>query len=87
MHDRKLVSQLDLSQVADSMAATQPGSQNDQVAKAEFLFRQTQFVERQAKAAEETAAATKRYTRYMLWSVVILAASSVLTAVVTLVTK
>ena len=63
MNERKDVDGLELSQVADHMARAGQGSHAEQVAKAEFLFRQTQFHERQARAAEETAAATKRYIK------------------------
>lgn len=73
-----------LEEVADFMSEHQPNGGYDQAAKAEFLLRQTQFLERQALAAEQTARATAEYTRYMLWSVVILAGSSVLTLIVTL---
>lgn len=58
-----------LDEVARHMAGCQPNSQNDQEARAEFLRRQT-------AAAQETARATQKYTRYMFWSVVVLAASA-----------
>lgn len=63
--------------VADFMATSGAGSPNDQQAHAEFLLRQTQFHERQAAATEKAAAATEKYTRYMFWSVVVLAIASV----------
>lgn len=63
--------------VADFMAQSAAPSTDDQQARAEFLLRQTQFHERQAAASEKAAAATERYTRYMFWSVVVLAIASV----------
>jgi hypothetical protein len=85
MNYRGDVDGVDLPKIADAMAGAGQGSHMDQVAKAEFLLRQTQFLERQANAAEETALATKRYTKYMLWSVLVLAVSSLVTLLVTLV--
>lgn len=58
-----------VDEVAKRMAAGQANSQADQEARAEFMRRQT-------VAAQETAEATKRYTNYMFWSVVVLAASA-----------
>ena len=58
-----------LERVADVMANCDSTSRNDQQAKAEFLLRQT-------KAAENTAIYTKKYTKYMFWSVVLLAISA-----------
>lgn len=55
---------------------------NDQMAKAEFFLRQTDAIIKQADAAIKQAAATdrmeehtKRYTKYMFWSVMVLTAS------------
>jgi anti-sigma-K factor RskA len=67
-----------LEEVAQRMAAGQVNSQADLEARAEFLRRQT-------LAAQETADATKRYTKYMFWSVVVLAASAVATLVIEIV--
>ena len=59
-----------LEEVSEHMAAGETTSSRvDQAARAEFFLRQT-------KAAEETAKYTKRYTKYMFWSVVILALSA-----------
>lgn len=63
--------------VADVMAGCQTSSENDQMAKAEFYLRQT-------NAIMETATHTKRYTRYMFWSVVVLALSSVAEVLISL---
>jgi hypothetical protein len=65
-----------LSEVADMLADS--GSESDlaHAARAEFLMRQTQFQERAATAAEETSRHTRRYTLYMLWSVIILTLSA-----------
>ena len=65
-----------LEEVAEFMAGVTSGSPNDQVARAEFLLRQTEFQRDAAAAAKETAIYTQRYTRYMFWSVVILALSA-----------
>jgi hypothetical protein len=65
-----------LSEVADMMADSRPESDLAHAARAEFLLRQTQFHERAATAAEETSKHTRRYTLYMLWSVIILALSA-----------
>ena len=65
-----------LERVADTMAGCQAGSHNDQVTRAEFLLRQTKAQIDAAHAAEETARYTRKYTRYMFWSVVVLAASA-----------
>jgi len=61
--------------LADFMAGVTQGSLNDQMARAEFMLRQTEFQKQASDAAKETALYTQRYTRYMLWSVVILAIS------------
>jgi cytochrome c-type biogenesis protein CcmH/NrfG len=57
-----------LDQVAEMMAGCQPNSMNDQTAKAEFYRRQT-------LAIQETTVATRRYTLYMLISVLLLLVS------------
>jgi len=59
------ITKLSLEDVAKTMADCQPNSVNDQKAKAEFYRRQT-------LAMQDTAAATGRYTLYMLLSVVLL---------------
>jgi hypothetical protein len=58
-----------LDEVAGRMIAGDPNSKAELEARAEFMRRQT-------VAAQETATATQRYTKYMLWSVVVLAASA-----------
>lgn len=65
-----------LEEVANFMARAGSDSHNDQTARAEFLLRQTRSMERQAAAAEQTASETAKYTRFMFWSVLVLAASS-----------
>ncbi len=64
-----------LEHVADLMAKGEPESRLAHWARAEFYLRQTQFQERAAQAAEATARSTAQYTRYMFWSVLVLAAS------------
>jgi Na+-driven multidrug efflux pump len=58
------------------MAGGESGSRNDQRAKAEFMLRQTRAQIAAAQATEETARYTREYTRYMFWSVVVLALSA-----------
>jgi hypothetical protein len=62
------IKDLSLDEVAEMMAGCQPDSMSDQKAKAEFLRRQT-------KAIQDSAAATGRYTLYMLVSVILLLVS------------
>jgi hypothetical protein len=64
-------------EVANFMAGVSQGSPNDQAAKAEFMLRQTKLQRETTQAAIDTALYTRRYTRYMFWSVVILALSAV----------
>jgi hypothetical protein len=74
-----------LSLIADVMAEAGPDSSVDQMCRSEFLFRQTAFLQRSAEASEraanaaaETAIYTQKYTRYMLWSVIILLLSVII---------
>lgn len=66
-----------LEELAEEMGGASAGGGVDQKVKAEFLKRQT-------AAMIETATATMTYTKYMLWSVLILAASSLLGLIVQL---
>jgi hypothetical protein len=66
-----------LDDLADWMAGIGAGSPNDQIVHAEFLRRQT-------LAAEDAAKATAKSAKYLLWSVVVLAASSIATLIVTI---
>jgi hypothetical protein len=77
---RQQIGQKSLDELADWMAYI--GNSNEQVAKAEFQRRQTLFAEDAAKAAKDTAQFTKASARYILWSVGVLAASSVATFLV-----
>jgi hypothetical protein len=83
VNDRQRIGALSLDDLADHMASVGVGSQNDQVARAEFLRRQTLAAGEAAKAAEETAAYTRRNAHYILLSVVVLAVSSIATLIVT----
>lgn len=69
-----------LDEIADMMADSGSESNLAHAARTEFLLRQTQFQELAAKAAEETAKHTGRYTLYMLWSVIILTLSALSSA-------
>lgn len=73
-HD-KLLDEKPLPEIADFLAKSAPNSPDSHVARAEFLLREAQFAERQALAAEETMRQTARYTKYMFWSVTLLAVS------------
>ena len=80
-----------LEQVAAFSGDAGVGSNNDHMGQTEFLLRQTRAIletaadaKRSADATVETADATKRSATYMLWSVLVLAASSVVTLIVTL---
>jgi len=64
-----------LDDVTGRMIAGMPNASSELEARAEFMRRQT-------VAAQETAAATQRYTRYMFWSVVVLTGSALGTFVV-----
>lgn len=83
---RQQLSGKSLEEVADFMANVTPGSPNDQIAKAEFLLLQTKFQIEASQAAKDTALYTRSYTRYMFWSVVILAVSAVGSLVVSVFT-
>jgi hypothetical protein len=83
--ERQQLASMTLDDLANWMAQIGAGSPNDQVAKAEFLRRQTQAQIDAAKAAEDTAVFTRHNARYMLWSVIVLAASSVCTLVVSII--
>jgi hypothetical protein len=63
-------------EVADWMAGVGPGSPNEMTARAEFLRRQTALQREATQAARDTATYTQRSARYMLWSVIVLAISS-----------
>ena len=75
-----------LDEIADFMAGVTQGSLNDQMARAEFMLRQTEFQKQTSDAAKATASHTQRYTQYMLWSVVILAISVMANLVVSVLT-
>jgi 2-phosphoglycerate kinase len=74
---RQNLGKLSLDELADWMASVTMNSQNDQMVRAEFLRRQT-------LAAEDTAGYTKTNARYMLWSVIALAASSLIALIITI---
>jgi hypothetical protein len=74
---RQALAKLSLDDLADWMAGITMNSQNDQLVRAEFQRRQT-------VAAEDTAVFTQQNARYMLWSVIVLALSSIATLIVTI---
>ena len=61
-----------LDKVADVMAGCDPNSAQDQMARAEFLLRQTRFQKDATEATKKTANYTKKNTKYMFLSVVVL---------------
>lgn len=75
-----------LDEIAEFMAGVTQGSLNDQMARAEFMLRQTEFQKQASDSAKEAAFYTQRYTRYMFWSVVILAISVAANLVVSVLT-
>lgn len=62
--------------VSERMATAGTSLDTKNATKAEFLLRQTVAAKGATEAAKDTATYTKRYTKYMFWSVVILAASA-----------
>jgi hypothetical protein len=68
-----------LDDLADELANEPPGSSAHNAAMAEFTRRQALAEEAAAAAAKATAEAT----RYMLWSVIVLAVASVVNLLLT----
>ena len=66
---------LDLEGVADNMAGSQPGSKNAHEANTEFIYRN-------AKAQREIADTSKKSITIMMWSVIVLAISSLINLVI-----
>jgi hypothetical protein len=85
MIERRQLSTMTLDEVADVKAGSTATSSNDQAADAEFIRRQTQAAIDAAQAAMDTAKYTRRNARYMLWSVIVLAASSIVSTGVALI--
>jgi hypothetical protein len=82
-----LTSSDDVDHIAGVMGGSDAGSANDQRAKAAFARLQTLAAQQAAnaqveaaRAAKETAEYTRAGARYMRWSVIVLALSSVATA-------
>lgn len=73
---RQSLAELSLDDLTDKMA--EMGNSNIQTCQAEFLRRQTVL-------QKDTAEYTRRNARYMLWSVIVLAISSVISTMVTVV--
>jgi len=88
--DREKLEVESLAAVADRMSNAEHGSRTHTVALAEFTRRQTlaqlQATQAQidaAEAAKETAIYTRQNAKYLLWSVIVLASSSVLSLILT----
>lgn len=79
----QLLVPMSLDTLADHAAGATPGTPEWHMARVEFLRRQTVMQQDAAKAtieaadaAKKTAEYTRKNARYMLWSVIVLAASS-----------
>lgn len=79
--DRRMLSQKSHDELADYLANYTPGTPGEAAPRAEFLLRQTQFIERQAIAAERAAQLTRRYTTYMLLTAIATFLTALATAV------
>ena len=84
-----LLANMSLEQLADYHATRSPGSEDEQAVTAEYTLRQMQMQREAADAAREAADAAietahynRRNARYVLWSVIVLAASAFLSLVV-----
>jgi len=77
-HPRRKLANLTLDDLADELGIAMSGSPPHTAAMAEFTRREALAQEATAAAAKETAEATRRSARYMLWSVIVLAVASVL---------
>ncbi len=82
---RAEIASLTLDEVADWVSNITPDSINEMAGKAEFLLRQTRLQETATDAAVRTAKFTRHSAIYMLMSVILLAASSVATLVLTII--
>jgi hypothetical protein len=71
---------LTLDELAERLAEHEPNTVKWQAAMAEFT-------RRGAVAANETADATQRNARYMLWSVVVLTIASIANVIVTIASR
>ena len=87
--DREKMEEWPLGRIADTISNSQSGSIADRRAQAELIRRQivlqedvAQMQKAAAQATIETAKYTRLNARYMLWSVIVLAAASVLNLVV-----
>lgn len=78
---RQSLAELSLDDLTDKMA--EMGNSNIQTCQAEFLRRQTVLQAEATCATKDTADYTRRNARYMLWSVIVLAISSVISTMVT----
>jgi hypothetical protein len=86
-----LLANMSLEQLADYHATRRPGSEDEQAVTAEYTLRQLQMQREAADAAREAADAAietahynRRNARYLMWSVIVLAASAFLSLVVTI---
>lgn len=78
----QLLGDMSAEALADYHSHVGPGSQAEQEVQAEYMLRQMQMQREVADAAIEAANYTRQAARYMLWSVILLAVSALLTIVV-----
>ncbi len=78
----QLLGDMSAEALADYHSNVGPGSQAEQAVQAEYMLRQMQMQREVADAAIEAANYTRKSARYMLWSVIVLAMSALLTLVI-----
>ncbi len=76
---------ISLEEVARRIADADPNSHTAHHGRTEFLLRQSQWQHAAAEATERTAKSTAEYTKYMFWSVVILAGSALASFIIELI--
>jgi hypothetical protein len=82
---RAEIANLTLDEVADWVSNITPDSINEMAGKAEFMLRQTRLQEKATDAAILTAKFTRHSSIYMLLSVLMVATSSIVTLVLTII--
>jgi hypothetical protein len=88
MIERRQLADKTPDELADIIAGSTPSlelSPNEHAVRAEVMRRQIELQARATQATAETAEYTRRNARYMLWSVIALMASSVVTAAVSII--
>jgi hypothetical protein len=83
--NRKRLADMTLDELADEKAKVPENSMAVQSVNAEFMRRQAVSQDEMTQAAKDTATYTQQNARYMRWSVIVLAASSFITAVISVI--